>query len=359
MRYLIWFSDGTGNKPTTWTNVYWLYALAKVAKRDDMVCGYDAGVGTWLGRIPAVLGLGFGAGFAKNIRDGYRFFSENYHNGDKLYLFGFSRGAYNARSLANFIDFSGGLLGTPRSKLRRWWQMQLLYNVYRWRGLLPNRLVNNVLDRLTKYAGRRSIAIEVLGVWETVGSVGLPLKWHWYHQVGLASNTRKALHALALDEKRKFYAPVLFAAKESEGQSGGGREGQIVKEVWFAGVHSDVGGGYEQDVQKKLPHLSLAWVLSQLPEDFPLKMDLVGNVDPMGIPHKNPKVWSVLGGLTPREVKLGSSIHMSVVEKCLAEAAEEVEAYAPAPKDVTKDALEKSLAGSGPFVIEGSRSQGV
>lgn len=236
--------------------------------------------------------------------------------------------------------------------------MQLLYNLYRWRGLFTNRLMNVVLSRLAKYAGMRSVAVEVLGVWDTVGAVGLPLKWHWYHQVGVAPNTRKVLHALALDEQRNFYAPILFSAMDSQSQPRGGLESQIAKEVWFAGVHSDVGGGYEQDVQKKLPHVSLAWMLSQMSEDFPLKADLVGKVDPMGIPHKNPKIWGVAGGLKPREVKPGSSIHISVVEKCARKPAQGVEAYAPTPQNVTREALEKSLAGSGPFIIEGVGNQG-
>jgi uncharacterized protein (DUF2235 family) len=268
----MWFSDGTGNDPDTRTNVYWLYKLVEKVKTDsgrlDIFISHDSGIGTWLRqhkltkKIPDIIGLGGGAGFAKNIRDGYRFLVANYDETSKVYLFGFSRGAYTSRSLSNFIYFCGGMIKKPLHPFYKWMVIHYLFNLYRWRNFIPKATLSNLLTKAKIDYAIINCPIEVIGVWDTVGSVGLPTSWNWFHLDGVTPDTKYAIHALALDERRKFYNPIKFVKDEIKPGNESGNN-QIIKEVWFAGVHSDVGGGYKQD-DKELPHVSLKWMLSQL-----------------------------------------------------------------------------------------------
>lgn len=358
MKHLIWCADGTGNSPTTWTNVYWLYAMQHIAKEKDVITGYDSGVGTFFGKVPDLISLGFAAGMSKNVRDGYRFFAKYYLEGDSLYIFGFSRGAFCARSIANFMSFCGGILdnkdtsGNEISQKKMNFNINKLYIAYRWGNafFIPKKIKKKIKEMVQKKYRMRPFSIELLGVWETVASVGMPISKNWYHQVGITPETKTTLHALSLDEKRWAYHPVLYQKKPDKPLRL--NEGQTFKEVWFSGVHSDVGGGYEEDTDKQLPHVSLNWMLSHLHAESPLKKAQVHNSDVLGPMHEAGNLWKLLF-LIPRKVEAGSTIHQSVLYRCLhGKDHSGLKQYSPTPVTVTKENLIKSLNSGEPFTIE-------
>jgi uncharacterized protein (DUF2235 family) len=333
MKQIMWFSDGTGNDPKTGTNVNYLYELVKQAKDSKpnlhIVLGHDSGVGTLLRRfpplrrLPAIFGLGFAAGFAKNIRDGYRFLMEHHEAGAEVYLFGFSRGAYTTRSLANFIQFCGGVIERTDRRLSRGLKIHFLYNLYRWRNFLPSKLLSRLLSWGQKEFKVTQCPIEVVGVWDTVASVGLPLPWNWYHLDGATYETKLTLHALALDERRQFYRPIRFVKNSSNqiatrimrDSSGLLKieqtelpDGQVLLEKWFPGVHSDIGGAYQDS--KELPHVSLKWMLSEMPPHFPVKASAITTDHCLGVAHKTDH-WYWLW-CKDRSLKDGDLLHDSV-----------------------------------------------
>jgi uncharacterized protein (DUF2235 family) len=192
---------------------------------------YASGVGTydWLDRL---VGGAFGRGLERNVVDAYRFVLHNYEPGDRLYFFGFSRGAYTARSTVGMIRKCGIL---HREEAHR---VPEAYALYR----------SEVQPRdpeAEAYRDRHSCGpdeIHFIGVWDTVGSRGIPLRFfeRWnrryqFHDVTLSSRVRNAFHALAIDEKRGPFRPAMWNADTP---------GQRVEQVWFAGVHCNVGGGY-------------------------------------------------------------------------------------------------------------------
>ena len=129
-----------------------------------------------------------------------------------------------------------------------------LFGIYEW---ISNKYHKN-------YDLTPETKIEMVGVWDTVGAVQRPSKNHWYHQVGIADNVKKAVHAVSLDEKRCPFAVHLF---NDNGHT-------VIDEVWFPGDHSDVGGGHEDD--RRLSKISLAWMIKQLPEELELRSDAPG-----------------------------------------------------------------------------------
>ena len=196
---------------------------------------YDQGVGTDRG-LDRLLGGGVGIGLTKNVEDAYRFLCHNYSEGDRIFLFGFSRGAYTARSTAGFIRNCGLL---RKRELHRIPEAHAMYS---------NRAEGP--DAPSAVAFRQAYSHETelhfLGVWDTVGSLGIPVgplqrvghKRFEFHDVTLSRQVRNAFQALALGEQRKPFAPSIW--------SGAPKGGQTVEQAWFRGVHSDVGGGYPE-----------------------------------------------------------------------------------------------------------------
>ncbi|MDF3010573.1 MAG: hypothetical protein K0S03_1369, partial [Burkholderiales bacterium] len=188
----------------------------RVAKRDGdipQLIYYDQGVGTG-NTLDRASGGAFGDGLEENIHDAYRFLVANYEPGDELYLFGFSRGAFTVRSIGGMIR-KCGILERP---------MQF--------------------RKSCSLIHEEPIPIRMIGVWDTVGSLGIPLRglrWltrreHQFHDTELSGSVQVACHALAIDERRAPFAPTLWDYKPKPGQQ--------VEQVWFCGAHSDVGGGY-------------------------------------------------------------------------------------------------------------------
>jgi hypothetical protein len=257
------FIDGTGNQyqgenePTN-TNVFKLYdSLAN--DRRQLAC-YLRGVGTDNGAAKAA-GQVFGLGTADRIRETYRFLSGQYDRGDSVYLFGFSRGAFAARSLAGFVE-AVGLLFRDRLKY-----VEEAYQLYMaGTDLDQSRLRRFIRDKTEDPTGvpveeKTVLIIHFLGVWDTVGALGphgpskrLFEKYLRRHKVELPSNITHARHALALHELRKIFKPLLWKGRNPLNRN------QSLEQVWFPGVHSNVGGGYKEVA---LSDISLEWMATE------------------------------------------------------------------------------------------------
>lgn len=214
---------------------------------------YDSGVGTvWYERIP---GGFFGFGLSRNIRQGYQFLIDKYEDGDEIYLLGFSRGAYTARSLSGLIR-KIGLLRKEQAPAADPDENPIVvegYNLYRDRDETPDS--DSAKEFRTKHSPR-AVKIKFLGVWDTVGSVGVPVDFldmlndrYEFHDVKLSSIIENAFHAMAIDEHRKIFHATLWDSEPKQNQK--------VEQVWFVGAHSDVGGGSNRP---SLSDVALRWM---------------------------------------------------------------------------------------------------
>lgn len=225
---------------------------------------YEAGVQwtDWRSTMDVVMGRGIN----RQIRRAYGYLASRYHPGDRIFLMGYSRGAFAVRSLAGVIDMVG-LIKADHATVRN------IRTVYRHYERNPGG--PHARDFVRAYCHDR-VPIEMVGVWDTVKALGLrlPLLWqlwedrHRFHSHELGHSIRNGFHALALDETREVFAPVMWSCP-------GGFNGRI-EQVWFAGTHGDVGGqlgGFEK--ARPLANISLVWMLEQaegcglpLPEDW-------------------------------------------------------------------------------------------
>ena len=222
---------------------------------------YHRGVGT--GRWDHLRGGALGWGLSENIQDAYAFLVQEYEPGDELFLFGFSRGAYTVRSLAGLIRNCGILRREYADRLGQ------AYALYRRRDEDSNpRAIEARLFRRT-YTWEDSgaeVRIRCIGVWDTVGALGIPVGvlsgltrrvLHLqFHDVMLSSYVDNAFQALAVDERRAPFAPCLWHQQEHA-------RGQRLEQVWFAGVHSNVGGGYPES---GLSDLAFLWIKDRAAE---------------------------------------------------------------------------------------------
>jgi uncharacterized protein (DUF2235 family) len=279
-------SDGTGNATikNRGTNVYKLYEAVELGIKPDQrpqVAFYDDGVGTGGLKPMRVLGGAFGYGFARNVRDLYTDLVRVYEPGDFIYLFGFSRGAYTVRALAGMIATCGILDGNALSEreLRR--SIGEAYRVYRLRFRpdrqqeLASRRAKTFRETHTVFAPGDPVRIAFIGVWDTVGAVGLPddswpkrLLWilsgyrvPWFKHYRLGDLVDRACHVLAIDDERQTFHPVLWEEPVADGSRSDGRP--RLEQVWFAGVHSNVGGGY---VKQGMSLVSLDWMMRRAHE---------------------------------------------------------------------------------------------
>ena len=220
---------------------------------------YEPGVGTR--PHERILGGAFGAGLSRNVRDCYAWLIENYEPGDELFLFGFSRGAFTARSLAGLIRNSGILRPEFRAMVPD------AYQLYRSRK--PEHAPGE--DRAIAFRERYShpdAEIAFVGVWDTVGALGIPisglrpplLSRRWtFHDTTLSRFVQNAYHAVSIDERRRPFVPTLSVHKQlPSGDVDPPPAHQTVSQVWFAGVHSDVGGGYPDPALSEIPLLWMA-----------------------------------------------------------------------------------------------------
>jgi len=254
MKRIIICSDGTWNSPDDEqpTNILRLSrAIAPIGSDDTrQVVFYDWGVGT--DRKKHTGGI-TGAGIDKNIVDCYRFIVHNYDPGDELFFFGFSRGAYTVRSLGGFIRNCGILKREHADRIPR------SFDHYRARS--PSSHPDNPRSKKerARYAVADRTTIAFVGVLDTVGRLGIPITFwgllnndkYLFHDTSPSSIITAARHALAIDENREDFQPVPWDEKP----------GIDLKQVWFAGAHSDVGGGYRDD--HHLADISCQWLLKE------------------------------------------------------------------------------------------------
>jgi hypothetical protein len=295
-RNIVLLSDGTGNSAAKLhkTNVWRLYQALDLG-RNDQIAFYDDGVGTSGSRPLQVLGGAFGWGLSRNVRDLYEFLCRHYRPGDHIYVFGFSRGAFTVRTLAGLVCKCGILdqsRAVPRYRLfppgdeevqlnteeglkagvrlayrsyRRSYDDAPFAKLYRW---LRDRLLRpvpmpDVFRR--RYSLDDRVTIKFIGVWDTVDAVSLPLDElstmidrlfysHRFPDQDLSRKVERACHAIGIDDERGTLHPILW-------NENGTVDSERLEQVWFTGMHSDVGGGYPDD---SLACVSLCWMIGKV-----------------------------------------------------------------------------------------------
>ena len=273
--------DGTWNTPNeqTPTNVVKI-ARAVLPTGDDGVpqsVFYDWGVGTEKG-LNRLLGGAFGDGLLRNVEDGYRFIVHNWEPGDELFIFGFSRGAYTARSIVGFIRNCGVLKRTDGDRISE------AVRLYKSATFHPDS------PEAKKYRADHSQETDVhfIGVWDTVGSLGIPLQGlhvltrarYQFHDVELSGIVKNAYQALAIDEQRWPFKASVWADID--------KPGQAVEQVWFSGTHKDVGGGNPEGSLADIPLTWLAQKASACGLDLDWTyLERVTKPDPMGTLHNS------------------------------------------------------------------------
>jgi uncharacterized protein (DUF2235 family) len=303
---IVYCADGTWDSSASHTNVYKLYK--GLVTSADQVPLYDDGVGASANPIFKIVGGAFGTGLWQKIKDGYTKIAHLYEAGDPLYIFGFSRGAFTARSLAGMIlacglpteNFADGMVDT-------------IFDAYRdksQRADLPNKLPSIKLVKPD---------ITMVGVWDTVGSLGIPSAIggidpivYGFLDTNLHPNIKNAYQALAIDEKRAQFPPTLWQGPTAPGQT--------LEQVWFTGAHSDVGGGEPDDLPgtTALSDITLAWMMSkaealglEFAGDIPMPLDTALALDAF---HES---WKVFNGVPiRRKIAANSSISNSVAVRC-------------------------------------------
>ena len=252
-------------------------------RTDRQIAYYDPGLGTdW----KKVTGAVVGRGFSKNILDCYRFLFDHFEAGDQIFLFGFSRGAATVRSLSAFIHLFGVL---PKSRADL---IDKAFTIYKIKD--PAKRKEKAKVFIDKHHTMWS-KIKFLGVWDTVAALGLPVKFvsvamdrifaHKFHNFKLSESVEFARQALSIDEERKTFQPVLWENMDIDDK---------MKQVWFCGVHTDVGGGYKEDA---LSNISLKWMINEAvskkliiykkSKEYKILMDSDANIN--GIMHNEQK----------------------------------------------------------------------
>jgi uncharacterized protein (DUF2235 family) len=244
--------DGTWNTPNTdtSTNVVKMARAILPSAPDGttQVVFYDWGVGTEKG-LNRFFGGAFGKGLNKNVEDAYRFLLHNYEPEEEVFLFGFSRGAFTARSLVGLIRNCGLLHKDHADRVS---EAMALYR--------SDDPVDSTIAGEFRQAYSSAIDIHCVGVWDTVGAMGIPLrglhrltrKRHQFHDVSLSKIVKHAYHALAIDEQRWPFRPSVWKPADTAGQ--------VIDQAWFPGVHSDLGGGYNDH---GLSDGAFAWILER------------------------------------------------------------------------------------------------
>lgn len=242
---------------------------------------YQRGVGT--GAFDRFKGGVLGLGLHDNIRRAYKFVSYHYEKGCDLYVFGFSRGAYTARSLVGYIGASGLLTRENCSRKNE----ALAWGNYRTPPADRVPAVNVQLDGLVH--DRAEVRVKCLGVFDTVGALGIPFEWwfsrlnrekYGFHDVELSSITEVNLQAMAVDEHRRPFSAAVWRRPRFKKLKG------KVEQVWFPGAHADIGGGYVSAERRRsdpdlasLDDVTLDWMLKRLAvhcPDFPIDRTTAG-----------------------------------------------------------------------------------
>lgn len=330
--HLIVFCDGTWNTPDQTeaslpaaTNVVKLRNALAASDKDgeEQRIYYHPGVGSDGGWWERIAGGGLGEGLDKNIMSTYNWVARNYEPGSRIWLFGFSRGAFTVRSLGGMISRCGLLKTDGMDEKTIWAAVGKLFQNYR----TPEATAEPVKATKampfhgvkTGNATKQSIPINFIGVWDTVGALGVPndmafLKIiddpakHSFHDTSLSPIVQNARHAIAIDEMRQSFTPTLWTNVDDR---------PTVKQIWFPGVHGDVGGGYGRS---DLSDGALKWMIDEvraLNLSFRENIETQLSPNPLGQLHDS--VTGVFKFLKtrPRDVPLFFSSNTSLHESAL------------------------------------------
>ncbi len=256
MKDIVFCADGTWDHPhqetdgvSSDTNVRKFYKALVTDEHEFPI--YDDGVGAHGNPWEHFLGGAFGEGLLAKIKDGYQQIAAAYQPSDRIHIFGFSRGAYTARSLAGMIADCG--LPKNTSALQN--VTDAAFNVYRERKAHRDA----VRTFIAKF-DQQEVTIATVGVWDTVGALGIPVKIfegideaiYGFLDTALHPDIQAAYHAVSIDELRPEFEPTLWKSVPIPGQ--------ILAQIWFAGVHGDVGGGYPDC---GLSNITLHWMIQK------------------------------------------------------------------------------------------------
>ncbi|WP_024327994.1 DUF2235 domain-containing protein [Thioalkalivibrio sp. AKL19] len=277
-RNIVFCCDGTGNqKGTVNTNV--VHLLRRIPTHNHQIIAYEPGVGTFSpfglprdNRIGTALGKLFGHGLTDKIENGYRFLMQHHREGDRVYLFGFSRGAYAVRALSGMLEQCGLLHPGQEDRVP---QATRLYT----------RQKNPEEAAAFRSRHTRPCPVRFIGAWDTVGSLGYLYRNRRFFDTKLSHLVTNACHALAIDERRPKFEPLLWDETRAEPH-------QTLEQLWFPGAHADVGGGYPK---RQLAEIALQWMLQraehaglQIIEDH----DPATAPDPAGPIHEPWNTWT-------------------------------------------------------------------
>lgn len=259
MANIVICSDGTWNRPEEDldkdfpTNVLRLArAIAPTADGMNQHVFYDWGLGSSHDKFSAGI---TGKGIHKNILDGYRYIVQNYDEGDNIYLFGFSRGSYTVRAICGLINNCGIVKREFANQIDQAWKI--------YKDPSDNCHPNGKTSKEFRHNYCHvSNAVHFVGVWDTVGALGIPFSLlglfdrnDQFYDTKMGPNIKYARHALSIDEQREDFEPTIWRV----------REGVDLKQIWFSGVHCDVGGSYKPDKSTGLfaSDTPLGWMLDQ------------------------------------------------------------------------------------------------
>jgi uncharacterized protein (DUF2235 family) len=370
---IVVFADGTGSAFSSQeSNIWRLYqALDKTQGSDGtlQLARYIQGVGTSSIGIIRYLDGATGLGVPGNVRKLYRFLCWNWQPGDEIHLFGFSRGAFTVRTLAGMIAMQGlmpadvtsaemnrNALGAWRAYRKEtapllkdgWLQMNPLISVVRevrdaltWakRRLFRQRTHGDVVDSLPSSRQPGAVKIRFMGLFDTVEAYGLPVEemlavvdrlvWPIRFRNNRCSPVvEKVRHALSLDEERRSFHPLRF----TQGPRPDGKQEPDTQERWFAGVHSDVGGGYPND---EIAFEPLLWLADEAKGDLTFDADTLARyrarLFPQAMINDSRKGLAMLYRYGPRPIEAGDAhgglplVDLSVLRKIR----EGADGYAP------------------------------
>lgn len=272
---IILCADGTGNKggSTPDSNVYKIFNAIDLHNPDiEQITFYDNGVGTQTNKFVRGLSCAVGFGFQTNVCDLYEYLSRHYDAGDNIYMFGFSRGAATIRAFNGFIDACGLIDGRGKSNKKLKQEVKKVMKAYE----KPCKL-SKLSSDIKFHSEKPTIAF--IGVWDTVSALGFPEHtdmhgiflgiltivfeflgtisdkiWpHKFYNYELTPNVEKAYQALSIDDERTSFWPKVWQENSKAAKQ--------VEQVWFAGMHSNIGGGYER---AGLANVSFAWMLDKI-----------------------------------------------------------------------------------------------
>ena len=279
MRQLILCCDGTNNNFTGGvadTHLVRLRELLAAHNDADQRIFYDPGVGN-AGMLPAatigsklrglserIAGLAFGRGVYENIAEGYRYLMREYKPGDQIFIFGFSRGAFTARSIAGLVNKFGVLRPEASTMVRTLLHLYFADDAKVDRSDARQSKPEVLVAQIQRTFGQGEVPVHFVGVWDTVGSVGMwPFGLKFTAKPTLAG--KRFIHvrqALALDEQRAEFKPRLYAEENGSFDCAPGFGTGTLQQLWFRGSHCDVGGGYAR-ADATLSMAPLCWMLSE------------------------------------------------------------------------------------------------